>query len=149
MMRIRGMALIEAVVAIAIVAIAASAIMASISQANGQSARVLVQAETAAIANAYLQEIVARPWVDPDGVDGETQRRLFDDVDDYRGLVDVGARDALGTLLPGGARFAVQVGLANSNALPGVAAADAVRITVRVTDPVGGTTLATGYRLRP
>ena len=145
----RGIALIESVVAIAIVAIAATAIMAQISQANVQSGRSLLQSEAGMIAAAYLAEITARPFADPDGADGEALRRQYDDVDDYRGLDDPGPRDATGAALPGMNRYRVQVALANTGALPGVVAADVLRVTVTVTDPEGNQHLATGYRLAP
>lgn len=144
-----GVALIEAIVAIVIVSIAAVTILSQISQANVQSGRSITQSESAAIAAAYLTEIVARPFDDPDGADGETQRRLFDDVDDYNGLNDNGARDANGNLIPGANRFAVRVAVSASAALPGVPAADTRLVTVTVTDPVAAVTTATGLRLRP
>ena len=144
-----GFALVEAVIAITIVAIAAVTIMAQISQANVQSGRSLVQTEALFFANAYLNEIAARPFDDPDGVDGEGARLFYDDVDDYNGLINVGARDGNGNLIPGGNRYTVRVSVANSNALPGVPAADALLVTVTVTDPVGASMLVSAVRLRP
>jgi MSHA pilin protein MshD len=114
-----------------------------------QSGRGITQAESAALAAAYLTEIVARPFDDPDGVDGEVQRRFFDDLDDYNGLNDSGARDASGGVIPGANRFNIRVTVTASNLLPGVPAADTRLISVSVTDPVGATTTATGLRLRP
>lgn len=144
-----GFALIEAVIAITIVSIAAVTIMAQISQANVQSGRSLVQTEAAFLADAYLNEILARPFDDPDGVDGEAARRFYDDVDDYNGLVNVGARDNNGNLIPGGNRYTIRVTVANSNVLPGVPAADALLVNVTVTDPVGASMIVSGVRLRP
>jgi MSHA pilin protein MshD len=144
-----GLALVEAVIAITIVSITAVTIMAQISQANVQSGSSLLQTEAAFVANAYLDEILARPFADPDGVDGETVRRFFDDVDDYNGLTDAGARDGNGNLIPGGNRFTVRVTVANSNVLTGVPAADALLVNVRVTDPVGASMIVSGVRLRP
>ncbi len=144
-----GFALVEAVIAITIVSITAVTIMAQISQANVQSGRSLVQTEAVFLANAYLNEIAARPFDDPDGVDGEAARRFYDDVDDYSGLIDVGACDGNGILIPGGNRYTVRVTVANSNVLPGVPAADALLVNVTVTDPVGAAMLVSGIRLRP
>ncbi len=145
----RGFALVEAVVAIALVVTVAIAIMAQMSQANDNSARGLLQSQAAAIADAYLDEICARPWADPDGIDGEGARRLFDDVDDYANLHDVGARDANGALIPGLNRYDVRVSVAPSSALPGVPAANVLRVVVTVTDPAGSPVLAAGYRVAP
>lgn len=144
----RGIALVEAVIAIAIVSIAATVILAQVSQANAISGRSAVQAEAATIADAYLTEILGRPFSDPDGVDGETLRRLYDDVDDYNGLNDAIARDASGNALPGGNRYQVRVTVAAAGGLTGVPASDARLVTVTVTDPVGGTVTDSGLRLR-
>lgn len=144
-----GFALVEAVIAITIVAIAATTILAQVSQANIQSGRSLVQAQAALLANGYLGEIAARPFDDPDGVDGEGTRRLFDDVDDYNGLTDIGARDGNGNLIPGGNRFTTRVAVTRSSALPGVPAADTLLVTVTVTDPAGAAMTMTAVRLRP
>ena len=144
-----GLALIEAIVALTLIAITASVIMAQMAQANIQSGRSVTQAEAAAIANAYLSEILQRAWLDPDGVDGESARASYDDVDDYNGLNDVGARDAAGALIVGLDRYRVQVSVGRSSALTGIPASDALRVTVSVAGPDGSTTLATGYRLRP
>jgi MSHA pilin protein MshD len=139
---------VEAVIAIVIVAIAATVILVQVSQSNVISGRSMVQAESAAIANAYLGEILGRPFADPDGVDGESLRSLYDDVDDYSGLNDAVARDASGNTLPGGDRYLVRVSVTAAGGLPGVPAADAQLVMVTVTDPVGGTLLASGLRLR-
>ncbi len=144
-----GFALVEAIIAITIVAIAATTILAQISQTNIQSGRSLVQAQAAFIANAYISEIAARPFVDPDGVDGEAGRRLFDDVDDYHGLTDVGARDGNGNLIPGGNQFTTRISVTSGNALPGVPAADTLVVNVTVTDPVGAAMTMSALRLRP
>jgi MSHA pilin protein MshD len=144
----RGLALVEAVIAIAIVAIAATVILAQVSQANSVSGRSVVQAEAAAIGAAYLTEILGRPFADPDGIDGETLRSQFDDVDDYDGLSDAVARDASGNTLPGGDRYQVNVVVSAAGGLPGVPAADAKLVSVTVTDPVGATVVTSGLRLR-
>ena len=52
----------------------------------------MVMSQAVAIAEAYLEEISLKSFADPDGVDGEAARVAFDDVNDYDGLVDDGAR---------------------------------------------------------
>lgn len=144
-----GLALIEAVIAIAIIAIVAVTLTSQVSQANLQSGLGMTQTEAAAIAEAYLSEILARPFDDPDGADGEAQRQFFDDVDDYHGLIDNGARDASGTLLTGTNRFRVAVTVVRNGSLPGVPAADALLANVQVTDAAGADVLISGMKLRP
>ena len=144
-----GLALIEAIIALTLIAITAGVIMAQMAQANTQSGRSITQTEAAAIADAYLNEILQRAWTDPDGVDGESARAGYDDVDDYNGLNDLGARDAAGTLIAGLDRYRVQVSVIRSNALTAVPASDALRVSVSVAGPDSSTTVLTGYRLRP
>ena len=93
----RGATLIELVISIVVIAIAASAVLGVLSSTVGRSADAMVMSQAVAIAEAYLEEITLKSFADPDGVDGEAARPDFDDVDDYHGLVDNGARDQFGT----------------------------------------------------
>jgi MSHA pilin protein MshD len=104
--------------------------------------------QAVAIAEAYLEEIALKPFDDPDGVDGEAARPDFDDVDDYDGLVDNGARDQFGAALAPLAQYTVTVAVTQSAALTGVPAAAAERIDVRVTYPGNGAVALTGYKTR-
>lgn len=144
----RGLALVESILAIAVIATAAAVILGQISLAETQSARQLQRAEATAIAAAYLDEIAARPFTDPDGRSGEARRAEFDDVDDYAGLTDAGARSADGAAIPGLERYTVRVQIERSRALRGVRATDTRRVTVTVAAPDGELTRATQYRTR-
>jgi MSHA pilin protein MshD len=144
----RGATLIELVISIVVIAIAASAVLGLLSRTVGRSADAMVLSQAVAIAEAYLEEISLKPYADPDGVDGETLRPAFDDVDDYNGLVDNGARDQFGTALAPLAQYTVTVTVAASGALAGVPPTDAERIDVRVTYPGNGTVALTGYKTR-
>ena len=129
----RGVTLIELVISIVIVAVAVSAILGLLARTAGSSADAMVLAQAVSVAEAYLEEISLKPFADPDGVDGEAARNAYDDVDDYNGLVDVGARDQLGTALPALAGYTVAVTVTPSAALTGVPSTDAARVDVRVT----------------
>ena len=144
----RGATLIELVISIVVIAIAASAVLGLLSRTVGRSADAMVMSQAVAIAEAYLEEISLKAYADPDGVDGETLRPAFDDVDDYHGLVDNGARDQFGTALAPLAQYTVAVTVAATTALAGVPGADAERIDVRVTYPGNGTVALTGYKTR-
>ena len=144
----RGATLIELVISIVVIAIAASAVLGLLSRTVGRSADAMVLSQAVAIAEAYLEEISLKAYADPDGIDGETLRPAFDDVDDYHGLVDNGARDQFGTALAPLAQYTVTVTVAASTALAGVPGADAERIDVRVTYPGNGTVALTGYKTR-
>jgi MSHA pilin protein MshD len=141
----RGATLIELVISIVVIAIAASAVLGVLSSTVGRSADAMVMSQAVAIAEAYLEEITLKSFSDPDGVDGEGARPAFDDVDDYDGLVDVGARDQFGTALAPLAQYTVSVAVVPSGALTGVPAAAAERIDVHVTYP-GGSVAMTGYK---
>ena len=133
MRRQAGTTLIELVIAIVIVSIAASGVLMALSMNVGRSADPMLRHQAVAIAEAYLEEIFLKPFNDPDGVDGEASRALYDDVDDYNGLVNVGARDQFDAALPGLGDYTVAVTVAPSSALPGIAAIDLYLINVTVT----------------
>jgi MSHA pilin protein MshD len=144
--RERGATLIELVISIVVIAIAASAVLGVLSSTVGRSADAMVMSQAVAIAEAYLEEISLKSFADPDGVDGETQRPNIDDVNDYAGLVDVGARDQFGTALAPLAQYTVAVTVVATTALPGVPSTDAQRIDVNVTYPGNGAVALTGYK---
>jgi MSHA pilin protein MshD len=144
----RGATLIELVISIVVIAIAASAVLGVLSASVGRSADAMVLSQAVAIAEAYLEEISRKPFLDPDGVDGEAARPAFDDVDDYHGLVDNGARDQFGSALAPLSQYTVTVAVTPSTALAGVPQVDAERIDVRVTYPGNGAVALTGYKTR-
>lgn len=146
--RQRGATLVELVVSIVVIAIAASAVLGVLSRSVGRSADAMVMSQAVAIAEAYLEEIMLKPFADPDGVDGETLRTDFDDVDDYHGLVDNGARNQFGAALAPLSEYTVSVTVGATAALPSVPGADAERVDVRVTYPQGATVALTGYKTR-
>ncbi len=144
----RGATLIELVISIVVIAIAASAVLGVLSGTVGRSADAMVLAQGVAIAEAYLEEISLKPFDDPDAADGETARADFDDVDDYDGLDDDGARNQFGAPLGALSEYRVTVAVTPSAALAGVPAADARRIDVRVQHPGNVTVALTGYKAR-
>jgi MSHA pilin protein MshD len=143
-----GATLIELIIAIVVISIAASAVLGVLSSTAGRSADAMVLSQAVSIAEAYLEEISLKAFADPDGVDGEAARASFDDVDDYDGLVDNGARDQFGTALAPLSQYTVTVTVAATTALAGVPGADAERIDVRVTYPGNGSVALTGYKTR-
>ncbi len=127
-----GTTLIELVIAIVIVSIAVSAILMVFSMNVGHSADPMIRHQAVAIAEAYLEEISLKSFADPDGVDGEANRTLYDDVDDYHGLVNVGARNQFDAALAGLGDYTVSITVTPS-ALAGIAAVDNYLINVTVT----------------
>lgn len=130
--RQRGVTLIELIVAIVVIATAVSAVLGVLTTTTGASADPLIRQQAIAIAESYLEEITLNAFADPDGSDGETSRPLFDDIDDYDGLSDAGARDQLDNPIAGLGDYNVAVTVVPSSALPSIAAGDALRVDVRV-----------------
>jgi MSHA pilin protein MshD len=140
----RGVSLLELVVTIAIVAFAVTGVVGALSGNAVQSANRMVRQQAAAIASAYLEEIVQRPVTDPDG-GTEPTRDQFDNVDDYNGLPDSDVRDQQGVEILELADYAVLVQV-GAGTLPGPTPVPARLINVTVTHPSGITVLLTGYR---
>lgn len=146
-MRARGVTLIELVITIALIAIAVSSVLGTLAANAKSSADGMVRAQAMAIADAYLEEIRLKPFTDPDGIDGESGRVNFDDVDDYNGLIDVGAFDQFGNAISGLSQYRVAAVVVHSSALSGVTSANTLRIDVTVTYPAAGVDVrVTGYR---
>ena len=127
-----GATLIELVVSIVVIAIAVGAVLALLSSTTAHSADAMVLRQAVSIAEAYIEEVSLKSFADPDGVEGEASRVDFDDLDDYDGLVDAGARDQFGNPIAELSLYTVSVSVAPSSALTGVPSADALRIDVRV-----------------
>jgi len=144
----RGVTLIELLVSIIIVSIAATAVLGVLAMTTAGSADPMIRHQAAAIAEAYLEEILLRPMTDPDGVDGEIARADFDDLDDYDGLADTGARDQFGNLIAGLGSYNIAVSVTQSSALPSVPAADVLRIDVVVSMGADVSFPLSGYRMR-
>jgi len=144
--KIRGFTLIELIVAITIVAIAATTILGVMAAIASRSADSMLQQQAIAIAQAYLDEITQRWVVDPNGTPPNTGRGSWDLVDEYNGLVDVGAKDQFGNAIPALSAYTVSVNVAQSAALPGIAGAAARRIDVTVTTSPNVTVTLSGYR---
>ncbi len=142
----RGVTLIELVVAITIVAIAATAVLGAMSAITGRGADAMVKQQEVAIAAAYLEEILLEPVAPPAGAPAPTGRATYDDVDQYNGLVDVGAHDQFGNPIANLANYTVSVAVTQTAALTGIVPADARRIDVTVSNPAAGSVSLTGYR---
>lgn len=141
--RARGVTLVELVVSIVVISIAGAALSGTLAYLNGTGNKSILQAQAQSIANAYLNEVIGKSFVDPNA-DGEPSRDQYDDVDDYDGLDDAVARDEFGNVA---GNFRVRVNVV-AGALNGLPAADVLRIDVTVDTSDGSTVVATGYRAR-
>lgn len=147
MKRQAGFSFVELIISIAVFAIAITAILGVFIGTTSKSADPMVQAQAAAIAQSYMEEILLREFSDPDGVSGEG-RATADDVDDYDGLVDNGARDQFNNPIAGLEDYTVTVSVNASSDL-GVGGGDEKRIDVTVTHPIGISLRFSGYKTNP
>lgn len=95
-MRRRGFTIAEGLIATVVLAVAVVGIAGLIAASSQQAAAMEQSAQGLTLARQLLEEIIARPFQDPQdptntaiGRDfGETDRVDFDDVDDYHGWSD-------------------------------------------------------------
>ena len=144
--RQRGVTLVELIVAITIVSIAATTILGTMATVASRSADAMIQQQAIAIGQAYLDEILQRWVVDPNGTPPNTGRSSWDLVDQYNGLTDVGARDQFNNAIAALSAYTVNVSVVSTSALPGIASSAARRIDVTVTRTPNVTVTLSGYR---
>jgi len=142
----RGFTLIELIVAITVVAIAATTLLGTMGVIASRSADAMMQQQAISIAQAYLDEIMQRWVVDPNGSPANTGRGTWDLVDEYNGLTDVGAHDQFGNAIAALAAYTVAVSVVQSTALTGVSGSAARRIDVTVTASPNVKVTLSGYR---
>lgn len=151
----RGFTLVELIVTMMLISTAVLGISYALSFAFSHQSDGLWQSKSIALAESYLEEIMARRFdettpiggVPPcapcsaPGPDGEA-RTGFDDVDDYDGVDDLPPLDALGNprLEYDGYRVQVAVGYPSAGQVAALGlddATDAKLVTVTVTPPGG------------
>ena len=136
----QGMTLIELIIAMVVIGICVVAALSMMSSLSMRSASAMTRTQAVAVAASYLDEILGKRFV----ADGrEASRAQFDDVLDYDGLNELGARNASGALIGGLNRYRVRVDV-NDEMWPNNVAAR--RIEVTVTDPTNVPVLLVGYR---
>jgi MSHA pilin protein MshD len=136
-----GTTLIELIITIVIISVALTGIMGVVNITAKHSADPIVQQQAVAIAESYLEEILLLPVTDPDGSNAGESRSTFDNINDYNGLSDTGARDQSGNAITNLSNYNVSV--ATNNASVSGVTMTAVTVTVTRTN----TTLSlTGYR---
>lgn len=157
--RRRGFTLVETVIAIVILGIGVSTVLSLILTNIRHSADPMVIEQANAIAQSYLEEVMLKPFCDPNdfsghcpadcgsaacaGCSGSTSgdggpetRASFDDVCDYQGLADnAGALDNRGAPVPGLEAYNVAVTVDDGTSLNGLsgAAGQVLGVSVVVT----------------
>lgn len=139
-----GLSLVELVVTIVVLAIAAAAILSVYTNSIARSADPQLRMQATAVANSYLDEILLRPFTDPDGSNAGETRTSYDNVADYNGLSEP-PTDQNGNPMPGLGDYTVSVGV-NSTTDLGIGAGNELRVTVNVNHPALGTLTLIGYK---
>jgi MSHA pilin protein MshD len=137
--RHRGFTLVELVIAIIIFAVAMAAFMLVVGDSIVRSADPMLRAQASSIGHAYLEEIMSKSYTPGPGTGA---RELYDDVQDYDGLVDNGARDINDNPIAGLEQYTVTVDVSNSS----VNGQSMRRIQVDVASPNGDAVSMVGYR---
>lgn len=144
----RGLTLIELVIAMVVVSIALAGVLLVMNFTTRHSADPMLTQQAVAIAEAYLEEITLKPYLDPDTgalcPAPEANRKLYDNVCDYNGLSNSGARNQNDVAIVGLEHYTVNVAVAGSSF--GAPAVNGLKISVSVTDPTGGSLSLTSYR---
>lgn len=137
-----GLTLPELLVAMVVIAIALSGLVTiARSMGPGQAAKSLRLSQAVAVAQSYIEEISALPYVDPTGANGESLRADFDDIFDYDGLSEQPPHYRDGTPMAGSSTFAVSISVVQTAGLgpagQEVPSADAALIVVSVDTGLG------------
>lgn len=130
--RARGLTLIELALFIVVVGAGTAGVMSVLNLAVSRSADPFPVKQALSVAEAMLDEILAKSYTP---LPGTGSRTAFDDVDDYNGFSMTGVTTIGGSALAGLSNYRVDVAVA-AGALGGTAAK---LVTVTVTYPaVGG-----------
>jgi len=137
-----GFTLLEIITTVVVIAVAAPTLMSVFSSTIQTSADPMFQHQALSVAEAYMEEILLKDFA----IGPETTRANFDDVRDYNGLTDVGARDQANNLIAGLNDYTISVTVANDG-LNGIAAANSLRIDITVSHAMIDNILLSGYRV--
>jgi len=149
----RGISLIELIIFIVIISVALTGILLVMNQVTMHSADPLIHKQAIAAAESLLEEIELQDFISQSGVTtAVTQANRASEyhiVSDYHnfppdnavGIFPISGVAAIAGLGNYSAKVAVV-----DEALNGIAAGSAVRITVTVTDPQGAAIAIDGYR---
>lgn len=161
----RGFSLIELIIAIMIIGASVVGVLSMMNFLAARSADPMIQEQAMLIGEAYLDEILLKPFLDPSAGTANVcpapeagGRSSYDNVCDYNGLTDAGARDQFGnsiadlgaytvtvTVEPKATNDAVTLGPADSQ-INNSGVLRVLRVDVRVQGPGTMALMLTGYR---
>jgi MSHA pilin protein MshD len=148
----RGISLIELIMFIVIVSVALTGILLVMNVTTKNSADPLVRKQALAAAESLLEEVELQDFIPatgattPNPVTQANRASQYHIVNDYQGFATTGIYTVDGVApIAGLEKYNASVTVTNE-ALNGIAAGSAVRITVTVTDPQNNTISIDGYR---
>lgn len=109
------MSLVELVMFIMVIAVGLTGVLAVMNYTSQHSADPMVREQALLIAESYMEEVLVKKFIDP--TTGTTRtcptpeggRTNYDNVCDYNGLSDTGARDQFGNVITGLENYNVAV----------------------------------------
>jgi len=149
-----GFTLLEVLITIVVLSIAATAIMGVFINLGKSSADPMIQQQATSIAEAYMEEILSKSFADPvvaetGGPEAGEVRSTYNDIQDYDGLTDVGARNQNNQPIDGLSAYSVSV-IVTGRTLTGSAttipATDSMRIDISVSHPAISPVTLSGFR---
>jgi MSHA pilin protein MshD len=151
----KGVTLVELVMAIAIAGIGIVTLLNTFSSVVGRSADPMIMQQSIAIAESFVEEIAAQPFLDPSTSAicpvAPSARSDFDNVCDYNGFSATTIADIAGNNL-GLSGYQVSVVINNGASVDGhlgmISGNDILQIVVTVTNTVGANVSLSAYRVR-
>lgn len=136
--RQHGVTLVELVMAVVIISIAVTGVLLAYVQAVRNSADPMINAQALAIAEAYMDEILAKPVAGTAGCTAGVPRASCGTVGAYAGISGAAPSDQFGNAIAGLTGYTVTVGVSGSELGVGdstvvvtVAHASGQRVTLR------------------
>jgi len=151
----QGFSLLETLIASSVLAFAVAAVSQSIVAGQMQTYEALHELRATSLAEAMLEEVLSKPYNDPDGVTtGEVGRSTWDDIVDFNGYSeDAGTvADVAGVTYPSAySEFSRSIAVANGTlTIPGFdQAVSGKNVTITVTDTKGKTWSVTRFVSEP
>ena len=153
--KIKGVTLVELVIAIAIAGIGIVTLLNNFSSIASRSSDPMITQQSIAIAESFIEEITTLPFLDPSSLSvcpaAPVSRSDFDNVCDYNGYSASTITDLTGNALALSS-YQVSVAVSNGASLAGhlgaISGNDLLQIVVTITNPLGENVMLSAYRAR-
>jgi len=153
--RATGFTLVEMIIAIVIIGIGLAGVLTAFNTTVKSSADPLIHKQMLAAAEEMMEEILLKPFVDPEGDTAPTNtaiscgvaasRTAFDDVSDYHNYETTGICDIDGTTVAGLGGYNLKVTIDAAASLETLSGGAVKKVTIAVTH--GGETISlVGWR---